>query len=226
MATEVEICNLALSLLGEQADVVSVNPSDGSENAGLCGRWFPLAKRRIFEEADWGFAQKRARLSQLSGVDSALYGDEKAYAYPSDAVRIIDLYSQKAESARDSEFSIDPYDARAFEDEPVSRDRWRIEYNPSNSNRMIVTNVEQAVAHYTCYIDSVAIYPAYFIEPLVVLLASYLVGPIKRQNSTSTEALNLLKQYQQSLSTAKTIDAKMVRHKTLRVPTKISSRWV
>lgn len=226
MATEVDICNLALSLLGEEANVVSIDPSDGSENAGMCGRWLPMAKRRLFEEADWSFAQKRARLSELSGVDATLYGSDKAYAYPSDAVRIIDLYEQKSATANDHVFSIDPDDARPFEDDPVPRDRWRVEYNPSNSNRQIITNVEKAVAHYTAFIDSVALYPAYFTEPLVVLLASYLVGPIKRQSSASTEATNLMKQYQQSLSLAKTIDAQATRQKTLFVPTKISSRWV
>ena len=220
MATEVDICNLALSLLGEEANVVSIDPSDGSENAGMCGRWLPMAKRRLFEEADWSFAQKRARLSELSGVDATLYGSDKAYAYPSDAVRIIDLYEQKSATTNDYVFSIGPDDARPFEDDPVPRDRWRVEYNPANSNRQIITNVEKAVAHYTAFIDSVALYPAYFTEPLVVL------GPIKRPSSASTEATNLMKQYQRSLSQAKSIDAQATRQKTLFVPTKISSRWV
>lgn len=227
MATEVDICNLALSLLGEKADVVSVNPSDGSENAGLCNRWFPMAKQRIFEDADWGFAQRRVRLSELANVDPKIYGAAKVYAFPSDAVRLIGLYEVLDEKENQTEFSIDPDDARRFDDEiEIPRSQWRVEYNTANSNRMIITNVEKAVAHYTAYIDSVALYPAYFTEPLVVLLASYLVGPIKRQSSASTEATNLMKQYQQSLSLAKTIDAQATRQKTLFVPTKISSRWV
>lgn len=226
MATEVDICNLSLSLLGEEANVVSIDPSDGSENAGLCARWLPMAKRRLFEDADWSFAQRRARLSELSGIDATIYGDSKCYAVPSDAVRIIRVYELLDDSDQ-STFSIDPDDARRFDDEVIKPAQWRVEYNPSNSSRMVVTNVAKAVAHYTAYIDSVALYPAYFLEPLVVLLASYLVGPIKRQSSASTEAVNLMKQYQQSLSAAKTIDAQaMVKQKINRVPSKISSRWV
>lgn len=225
MATEVDICNLALSLLGEEANVVSVNPSDGSENAGLCNRWLPMAKRRLFEEADWSFAQRRAKLSELSNIDAQIYGAKKAYAFPSDGLRIIRLY-ELLQEPQDGDFSIDPEDARRFVQE-VSPSEWRVEYNPANSNRMIITNVEKAVAHYTAYIDSVALYPAYFTEPLVVLLASYLVGPVKRQSTASTEATNLMKQYQAVLSTAKTIDAQaMVQKKTERFPSKISSRWV
>ena len=225
MATEVDICNLSLSLLGEEANVVSVNPSDGSENAGLCNRWLPMAKRRLFEEADWSFAQKRVRLSELSNIDASIYDKAKAYAFPSDGVRIIKLY-ELCDEADESIFSIDPNEATVML-KTVRPDHWRVEYNPNNSNRMVITNVEQAVAQYTAYIDSVAMYPAYFTDALVVLLAAYLVGPVKRQSSSSTEAINLMRQYQSALSMAKTIDAQATaRQKIFRVPSAISSRWV
>ena len=89
MATEIDICNLALSLLGEAADVVSIDPSDGSENAGLCNRWFPLATKRLFEDANWSFSQRRVRLSPLNDIDAALYVFDCSYAFPSAAVRLI-----------------------------------------------------------------------------------------------------------------------------------------
>ena len=106
MATEIDICNLALSLLGEAADVVSIDPSDGSENAGLCNRWFPLAKKRLFEEANWSFAQRRVRLSQLNDIDAALYGCDFAYAFPSDAVRLIAIYELEDDSFGEDTFTI------------------------------------------------------------------------------------------------------------------------
>ena len=218
MANEIDICNAALSILGEAATIVSVKPSDGSEMAGLCARWYPMACRRLFEEHDWSFAQKRARLSELTGVDAEIYGGEKCYGCPSDAVRIIDRSEltdrngQYFESARELGY--------------VDRNRWRIEDNPGNDARMIVTNVDTAVAHYTAYLSSPALYPQYFVEPLVVLLASYLSGPLKRQSSASTEAANLLRQYQASLSAAKTIDATFVRRPHASIPSSIHSRWV
>lgn len=221
MATDIDICNLALSLLGEAADVVSIDPSDGSENAGLCNRWFPLAKKRLFEEANWSFAQRRVRLSQLNDIDAALYGCDFAYAFPSDAVRLIAIYELEDDSFGEDTFTIG--DVERF----CGPDEWRVEFNPNNSNRMILTNVKNAAAHYTGYIDAVSLYPAYFTEPLVLLLASYLTGSIKRTSSASTEALNLQKQYQQALSMAKTIDAQATTQQVFgRVPSKISSRWV
>ena len=226
MANKVDICNAALSMLGEAANIVSVKPSDGSEMAGLCARWLPMAVRRIFEEHDWSFAQKRAKLSELAGVDATVYGASHCYAFPSDAVRIIDLYELLPDA------KVEKVDHIPIEGSPglsllgVAPSQWRIEFNSQNSARVIVTNVENAVARYTAYLSSPALWPQYFIEPLTILLASYLTGALKRQSSTSEEAINLIKQYRSSLSAAKTIDASGTRQKASRVPSSISSRWV
>lgn len=224
MATEVDICNAALSLLGEAANIVSVKPTDGSEMAGLCGRWLPMATRRIFEEADWSFAQRRVRLSELSGVDASLFGARKCYAWPSDAVRIIDLYAPIKSSSRLTEVPVEGDPGMRFGQ--VRRDEWRVEYNPSNSARMIVTNVENAVCRYTAYLSSPSQWPQYLIDAITVLLASYLCGALKRSSTASTESLKLLEQYQRAISVAKTIDAAGTRQKIVRVPSSISSRWV
>lgn len=225
MANEVDICNAALSMLGEAANIVSVKPSDGSEMAGLCARWLPMAVRRIFEEHDWSFAQKRAKLSELAGVDATIYGARRCYAIPSDAVRIIDLYELLPDDVQKTDrISVEGDMGRSLLG--VDPAQWRIEFNASNSARMVVTNVENAVARYTAYLSSPALWPQYFIEPLTILLASYLTGALKRQSSTSEEAITLIKQYRSSLSAAKTVDASGTRQKAIRVPSSISSRWV
>ena len=224
MATEIQICNAAISLLGESASITSVDPADGSENAGLCQMWLPMAKRQLFEEADWGFAQRRMRLSELADIDAEIYGpDAHCYGVPADAVRIVGVYSLFDENA-----------AAGFPEEVEQSEwpdaampaQWRIEHNPTNSARMIVCNVENAVCHYTAFIDETEIYPQYFVDPLILLLASLLTGPIKRTSTASSEAQNLLQQYAQAVVKAKTIDAQSFRLSPKRVPSKISSRWV
>ena len=80
---------------------------------------------------------------------------------------------------------------------------------------------------YTVYKDAPAIFPTYFIEALVLLLASYLVGPLKRTDSASTMAQNLRQAYEQALSKAKTADAQnAVRQHFDYVPSQLRARWV
>ena len=224
MATEIQICNAAISLLGESASITSVDPADGSENAGLCQMWLPMAKRQLFEEADWGFAQRRLRLSELADIDAEIYGpDAHCYGVPADAVRIIDVYKMFDEKA--SAGFPEEVEQREWPDDLMPA-RWRIEHNPSNSARMIICNVEKAICRYTAFIDETELYPQWFVNPLILLLASLLSGAIKRTSSASTEAQNLLKQYAQAVSLAKSIDAQSFKLTPKRVPSKISSRWV
>ena len=55
--------------------------------------------------------------------------------------------------------------------------------------------------------------PTYFVQALVILLASFLVGPVKRSDSSSDAAVRLLQQYEAALTRAKTVDSKMSVHR-------------
>lgn len=224
MANEVEICNASLGLLGEEANIVSIKKTDGTELSGLCARWYPMACRRLFEEFDWSFAQKRVKLSEMATVDPLIYGVTHAYAFPSDAVRIVRLYERRSAVNNVGRIPVEGFVGKDLLEVPD--DEWRVEFSADNSNRIILTDVEEAVGHYTCYLSSPALYPQYFVEPLIILLASYLVGPVKRLSSASSESLSLLKQYGDALSRAKTVDSASTHHRPKRIPSSVSSRWV
>lgn len=76
MASQVDICNLALGLLGDVANVTSINPPDASAQAGHCARFFPMAVQSYLERHSWGFATLRTSLA-LSTVTS----NEWQYVY-------------------------------------------------------------------------------------------------------------------------------------------------
>lgn len=214
MATAVDICNLALGQLGDVANVTALNPPDGSVQAGQCSKFYPVALRKIFEEYDWSFMQTRVKLSQLADFDKTLYAYKFAYALPSDCVRVTRV-------------------ARSNDEEswcPIGSElpkNYEIQYSKTTDNRILLTNVEAAIMQYTVYKDAPAIFPTYFIEALVLLLASYLVGPLKRTDSASTMAQNLRQAYEQALSKAKTADAQnAVRQHFDYVPSQLRARWV
>lgn len=208
MANSIDICNLALSLLGEEPSIVSIDPPDGSDNAGHCQRFYPLAVRKLHEEFDWSFAQKRVKLSELN-YDTEKWGVKHVYAMPSDCVRIVKVYVP---------------DEHLYM--PIDSTEWRVEYNEQNSSRMILTDVDGAYVHYTALVSSAAIYPTYFVEALTILLAAYLVGPVKRESQASQQVNGILQRYAQALSAAKSIDSQATgKVVTKYIPSSIRSRW-
>jgi len=66
MASIVDICNLALSHLGDSATVSSIDPPEGSAQADLCARFFPIALASLLEAHSWGFATRRVALAPLA----------------------------------------------------------------------------------------------------------------------------------------------------------------
>lgn len=85
MASQVDLCNQALSTCGAEATIASM--TEASREAGLCSRWFNLARDITLRAHPWGFARKVSspgKLSQVTGDPDWLY----AYAYPSDCVRV------------------------------------------------------------------------------------------------------------------------------------------
>lgn len=49
MASEVDICNLALARLGDNATVASIDPPEGSAQAEHCARFYAIARDSLLE---------------------------------------------------------------------------------------------------------------------------------------------------------------------------------
>lgn len=88
--SEVTICNLALSHLGDIANVMSIAPPDSSVEAQLCANFYYIARNSLLEMASWGFATRRVTLAQVAvnpTFDSNGDGPwQFAYALPSDCL--------------------------------------------------------------------------------------------------------------------------------------------
>ena len=87
MSSEVDICNLALSRLGDDASVASINPPEGSSQAEHCAQFYPIARNSMLQGHDWNFATRRETLALLSGVDT--FNWSYAYARPANSLRIL-----------------------------------------------------------------------------------------------------------------------------------------
>lgn len=98
MLSEVDISNMALSMLGAKAQVASLDVTDGSVEAGLCATFLPTARRLTIENGTFPFTYKREVLAELLSHGSRMWAH--AYSLPADCLipmRIINHnYTSKA----------------------------------------------------------------------------------------------------------------------------------
>ena len=65
MASVVDICNLALAHLGDDATISSIDPPEGSAQAEHCKRFYTSARDTLLQLHPWNFASKRIALAEL-----------------------------------------------------------------------------------------------------------------------------------------------------------------
>lgn len=101
----VDICNLALSYLGQRGDITAIDGSDTTANAQTMTTYYPIARRTLLAEHPWSFATKR------SGVLADTTSDTETWAYryavPSDMIEPIALLYDGARDDDKSEFVIE-----------------------------------------------------------------------------------------------------------------------
>lgn len=186
MATsEVDICNLALSHLGDEAEVISITPPDGTIQAAHCGRFYPIARNTLLEMHQWTFATVRTSLALT--VAAAPSEWEYAYAMPSNVLKPLAVYLPTAAQ-----------DGRG-EDYIVESD--------ASGNQVIYTNVEQAVFRYIRLAQDTTKFTAGFTTALARLLASYLAGPIIKGATGMQVSQAHLKWFAIELANARAMDA-------------------
>jgi hypothetical protein len=154
--TVVDICNLALSRLGDEATVSSIDPPEGSVQATHCARFYPMALDACLDEHYWSFCTVRGSLALLSAAPA--FGWTYAYAEPNKCNDIIGIYLPGAPDDKNPQ----PFEVEALDD----------------GTTVIYTNVQNAAARYTVRVDDPAKYPALFVDALVLRLMAYLAGPV------------------------------------------------
>ena len=206
MASEVDICNLALSHIGDSATVASLYPPEGSAQAEHCARFYPIARDSMLEMHSWGFATKRAQLAQLTAE-----WPEWAYCYamPIDAVNILaimpqdasDDYSQGKQSVVSSTIGTADTSIGGYATKPFS-----CEAN-SNGDEVILTDVENAVVRYSAIVTDTSKYSPLFVTALSWYLASMIAGPIIKGDVGAAEAKRCAQMAMTYLNMAKDSDA-------------------
>lgn len=212
MADVVSICNLALSYIGDSANMVSIDAPEKSTQAELCARLYPTAVSALLDMHDWSFATKRKAIPELSDEDG--FGWRKVFQLPSDALRII---------------SVKEYVRPCFGDPRFRPQGSYPDFDPAQldfeiKDAKLYCNAENAVVEYVSSNTDVSRFTPDFVVALSFFLAHQLVGARVKGKEGQALAQSLFKQFHVALSTAKTKDASQQQKRLHFVPNWIKAR--
>jgi hypothetical protein len=182
MASEIDICNLALSHLGDEATVASISPPEGSVQAEHCARFYPMARDSLLSTHPWGFSTRRAVLAP-SAV--APIGWAYAYVKPADALVVLSVITDGAETPQ------------AFQCE-----------SDADGTELVFTDQAEAVAVYSVRVEDAQRFPPLFVDALTWWLASMLAGPIIKGSEGRDEAKRCREQMRSIMAVAKVVDSR------------------
>ena len=201
MASEVDICNLALAHLGDNATVASIDPPEGSAQAEHCARFYPIARDSLLEMHDWRFATRRVLLAQLT---TDTWNWTFAYAEPAGVLKLLAVLPASASSDDDTQ----EYEAET----------------DGNGTPIILTDQEGASLRYVAHVTDTTVFSPLFVDALARLLASYLAGPVIKGDAGVVMAKACLQSFLLALSNAKVSDANQRRARPKHTPDWIAGR--
>lgn len=178
MASEVDICNLALSHIGTKSTISALN--EQSNEARQCNIHYTKARDFVLRAHPWGFADKTIALALLSDPPpNWLY----KYQYPTDCVTIIEIVP---------------------EDRAISLPTpYKIGVAADLNSKVILTDKEDAYIRYTARVTNATLFDDAFVQTLSWYLASQLALPLTGDRIIRDEAV---RGYLLMSSQAQTVD--------------------
>lgn len=214
MASDVDICNLALSHLGDEATVASLDPPEGSAQAEHCARWYPVARDALLEMHPWGFATTRAPLAELSNPPSTW---AHVYAQPTGAINLLAVLAPDAPD--DYSVTLMPLTVQSTLAVPsimptggngvgLYTPQPFVHETLADGTEVIYTNQPDAHLRYTRKITDTTKFSPLFVKALARYLASLLAGPVLKGAEGRAEGVAQLRFFNEvELPQAKTSDS-------------------
>ena len=168
MASPVEICKVALANLGAENLVSSIDPPDGSVEAGYCATFYPLARSRMLEATKPSFAQRRQALTLNATNASTVWA--YSYAWPSDCLKPLRVLESSGAS-----LFLEPGYAGPLS---PAQGHERGTANFELEGRTLYCDEPDAVLVYVFDEVDTTRWTPLFTEAVEALLSSYLAGPL------------------------------------------------
>ena len=112
MASDVDIANLMLSHIGDDATVSELDPPEGSAQAEHCATFYPIARDSLLEMHNWNFATRRIALAPVTLPTGA--GWLYAYAAPANFIQVFAVIPSDTPSDYTVSLPMGSYDAYGY----------------------------------------------------------------------------------------------------------------
>lgn len=223
-ASAVDLCNIALSHVGDAAQITSINPPDGSPQALHCARFYPAARDMVLALRPWTFARRRATLIEVTNTRTEW---DFAYAVP------LDMLMPTAVTANDAtDDNIAGASFLAPAPSPQVQPRRQVEptgYVPQPyvlerddaGYRVIYTDQASANLRYQARVTDATEFPPLFRLAVSYQLAALLAGPLVKGDVGRTVAEQFMKMLMLTVAQAADTDATQQR-----TPVKPINPWI
>lgn len=178
---QTEICNLALTRLGEFQGIASID--DQTRNARACKSVYEQCVRTMLRERPWPFAVRQATLSLVgqNQFSDWLY----TYRYPVEFInahRVVPVLLTPTSS---------PASIYVESDRRPAPQSYPFAIGSDDAGRLIHTNVEDAVALGTVYVDNEGLYDPLFASALAWFIAAELGMVITKNREIGSFAMGM-----------------------------------
>ena len=163
MASEIDICNMALRHLG-LGNIVALDPPS-TQTIRDCVLFYPQARDTVLRSARWQFATKRRALAAFTVPEIFENLWDYAYVFPADCLQPRAVY---------------------VEDESIPQ-RAKV-VRVDTGEKIILTNVENAELEYTMICTDTTWFDVDFVEAVALRLAMYLARPLRADEKKASEA--------------------------------------
>ena len=161
--SEVRICNMALTHLGESNAIETLD--EGSAESNACDLWYDFSRRAALASSDWNFARGRLTLATHNDDPPAEWGYR--YQYPSDCVKFRRITNPAGEKQP-----------------PIP---YRIELSDDRETKSILANLDDAEGVYTFNLTQVNLFDEYFVLLLSFALAANITYSITGKSDLRNE---------------------------------------
>jgi hypothetical protein len=204
--TDVDLANLALSHLGDDATVSQLDPPEGSVQAEHCARFLPIVRGILLELHPWKFATRRVIPALRADLANSAWG--YVYQEPNGMIRVLSVLPEGY--TRDSDGGAVAFDCESDDE----------------GNGLILTNTPNAtVRGIFSVVDPVRFSPL-FTDALSWLLASYIAGPLLKGETGAAEAVRCWQVFLQMFARATGSNANQAHHQLQHLVPWIADRGV
>jgi|WetSurMetagenome_2_1015567.scaffolds.fasta_scaffold239667_1 hypothetical protein len=178
---DIDLCNLALVNLGCD-QIVSLQNEKASAKL-LFLKYEPCLKE-VLRAFPWGFARASVKLAV---AQEEFFGFDYAYQYPVNCVKVLKLWSDGSREQLKNEES-----------------QFGVRVNTAGDSRIIVSDLGEAYADYTRFIDNSDVFDAEFVTAFTYKLAAE-IGNAKSANAQLVG--EMIQRYQLAINAARSSSA-------------------